>query len=47
MVQKNYNVDLEEEVVEILATSNFEISDNLYTRSVKALTIPLVRKVDI
>jgi hypothetical protein len=44
MVQKTYNIDLEEEVVEILATSNVEIEDNLYTRGVKALTIPIVRK---
>jgi hypothetical protein len=43
-VQRTYNIDLEEEVVEVIATANSEISDNEYTRSVKAMTIPLFRK---
>lgn len=40
MVQRVKNED-DEEVIEVLSTSNAEIEDNLYKREVRAITIPI------
>ena len=41
MVQRVNNED-DLEVVEVLTTSNVEIEDNIYTREIRAITIPIL-----